>query len=341
MWGSHKAPNLRAAGPTEGAPIMINSPRRLPELYRRAVVFICALLGVATVVAAVSSSPISWSRAGIFTPQTKLEVLRIGATTSLNPEGNHAKVNENRLETLRSFIKEETGYPNEIITEKDWRTLAEYMAKKERQLGVFQGYEFAWAQEDDPNLKPLALGIDVYRYPVAYIVTNRDNAAKDFSGLTGQSAAVPDTGQRYLTMFVERESQALGKEPSNFFTKVTTPDNIEDAIDDVVDGKVQAAVADRASLDSYKRRKPGRFAKLKAVAQSQPFPPLVVAYYDQVLDPSTLQRFRDGLLGANRKEKGQTLLTLFRLSGFEAIPNDFDQVLEKTRKTYPPPKKAE
>jgi len=30
------------------------------------------------------------------------------------------------------------------------------------------------------------------------------------------------------------------------------------------------------------------------------------------------------------------LLTLFRLTGFAAVPDDFDKVLADTRKNYPP-----
>ena len=52
---------------------------------------------------------------------------------------------------------------------------------------------------------------------------------------------------------------------------------------------------------------------------------------------ATLQRFREGLISASQKESGQTLLTLFHLTGFEPIPNDFNRVLAETREAYPPP----
>ena len=129
-----------------------------------------------------------------------------------------------------------------------------------------------------------------------------------------------------------------GKKPEEFFAKITNPENVEDALDDAVDGAVQAVAVDRAALEAFKKRKPARFNRLKEVAKSQPFPPTVVVYLEGVLDNATLQRFRDGLLNASRKEKGQTLLTLFRLTGFETVPNDFDRVLAETRKAYPPDK---
>ena len=65
-----------------------------------------------------------------------------------------------------------------------------------------------------------------------------------------------------------------------------------------------------------------------------------MAYYDEVLDQQTRQRFQLGLLTANSKEKGQRLLNLFKLTGFAVPPKDFVQVLAETRKAYPPSKEA-
>ncbi len=268
--------------------------------------------------------------------QAKLDVLRIGSSSTLTGEAAGGAREKSGMDTLKSFIKEETGLDNEIVRQKDWQELAEQLAQKKLQLGVFQGYEFAWAKEKYPDLKPLAVAVNVYKYPVAYVVTRRDDPAKDFAGLKGQSLAVA-TGEGFLRLFVDRQSEANEKKASEFFSKVTAPDNVEDALDDLVDGKVQAVAVDRAGLEAYKRRKPGRFKQLKEVAQSKPFPPAVVAYYDSALDEATLRRFKDGLLGAAKKEKGQTLLTLFHLTGFEDVPADFDRALADARKDYPPP----
>ena len=40
-----------------------------------------------------------------------------------------------------------------------------------------------------------------------------------------------------------------------------------------------------------------------------------------------------------KKEKGETMLTLFHLTGFERPPEDFGKVLAQTRKDYPPENK--
>jgi ABC-type phosphate/phosphonate transport system substrate-binding protein len=266
--------------------------------------------------------------------QAKIDVLHIGSSGSLASEKENKE--KAALESLRDFIKEETGFTNDITKQKDWRELSDKMVKGQLHLGVFQGYEYAWAKEKHPKLAPLALAINIHRYPVAYVVTKKDNKAKDFAGLAGQTLSIPATGQGYLRLYAERQAEAAGKKLDTFFSKVTAPDNVEDAIEEVLAGKVQATVVDRAGLETYKQRKPGRFKLLKPVAHSEKFPPAVVAYYDTVLDEATRRRFKRGLLEAANKEKGQMMLTLFKLSGFQDIPEDFGKVLAQTRKTYPP-----
>jgi ABC-type phosphate/phosphonate transport system substrate-binding protein len=263
--------------------------------------------------------------------QQTVDVLRIGSSGSLaGPEKEKAS-----LATLKSFIKDETGLDNAIYRQKDWRVLADKMARGNLHLGVFPGNEFAWAKAKHAKLKALALAVNVYRYPVAYVVTKKDDPAKDFTGLQGHSFALPANGQGFLKLYVERECEAAGKKMDAFFSKVTRPSDVEVALDDVVDGTVQATVADRAALEAYKGLKPGRFRKLNEVAKSPPFPPPVVAYYDAVLDKETLQRCRRGLLRANKSDRGETMLTLFRLTSFEPVPEGFDKVLAATRKAFP------
>jgi ABC-type phosphate/phosphonate transport system substrate-binding protein len=268
--------------------------------------------------------------------QSKNGVLRIGYSGTLLEQKTTKE--QSAQETLKSFIKEQTGMDNELLRQKNWSELTDKLVKGELDVGYYLGNEFAWAQEKRPNLKPLAAAINVYTYPVAYVVTNRTNKAQSFADLQGQSFAIPAAGQRFLQLFVERESQAAAKKaPDGFFSKITKPEEIEDALDDTVDGIVAAVAVDRAALEAFKRRKPARFRNLKEVAHSQPFPPPVVAYYGKHLDRATVDRLRTGLLEANKKEKGETLLTLFHYTSFILPPDDFQKVLADTRKAYPPP----
>jgi len=272
-------------------------------------------------------------------PAKKIDVLHIGTSGSLALNASGTK-EETALDTLKSFIKSETGFDNELIQQKNYEELIQKMASGQLQLGVFQGFEFAWAQAENAKLQPLALAVDVYHYRYAYLMVRRDSKFVDLAALQGQTLSIPQVGQGHLRLFVERRSQTHGKPLEAFFSKIATPGTIEDALDDVVDKVVQAAVVDRVGLEAYKRRKPGRFAQLKELEHSPAFPPPLVAYYDEVVDQQTRQRFKDGLLTAKDKEKGQRLLNLFKLTGFDVPPRDFGQVLAETQKAYPPPKEA-
>jgi ABC-type phosphate/phosphonate transport system substrate-binding protein len=296
--------------------------------------FVAALVPVALAGAALVFG--EGAPAGAEPPQAKLAVLRIAATGTLtgNPDDPREKAG---VKTLRQFIKAETGLENEVSREKDWRALAAKLKAGALQLGVFQGYEMAWAQDAYPELKPLAIAVNVHRYPVGHVLVRGDNAATDFAGLKGQSLSLSAATQPYLRLYLDRQCDAAGKKTAEFFGKVTTADNVEDALDDVVDGKAQATVIDGAAFDAYKDRKPGRFKRLKEVAQSPPFPPPVVACYGSALDEATVRRFKEGLFGAAKKETGELLLTLSRLTGIEDVPEDFGKVLAATRKAYPPP----
>jgi ABC-type phosphate/phosphonate transport system substrate-binding protein len=264
----------------------------------------------------------------------KIDVLHIGTSGSLafNPSQNDEQA---ALDTLKNFIKTETGFDNDITASKDWPEVAAKLAAGKLQLGVLQGYEFAWAKEKYPKLKPLAIAVDATSYRYAYVMVKRDSPITDFAGLQHQVLSLPHIGKGHLTLFVEGLCTAAGKRLVAFFSRIATPDNTEDALDDVVDGVVQAAVVDRVGLDAYKRRKPGRFARLKEIAHSGPFPAPVVAYYDDNVAQATLDRFKKGLLDARRKERGEKLLNFFKLRSFEAVPANYEKVLVETRQKYP------
>jgi ABC-type phosphate/phosphonate transport system substrate-binding protein len=279
---------------------------------------------------------LSAARATVVGQETQVSVLRIGSTGTLTGDAASSKEKAG-LETLRTFIKEESGLDSEIAARESWQDLTAKMAKGQFHLGVFQGHEFAWAQEKHPDLKPLALAVNTHRYPIVCILARRDNPAKDFSGLKGQSLALPVTAPSCLRLFVERRSEAAGHKAEVYFSKITVAENAEDALDHLVDGTVQAVAVDRVAVDAYQRRKPGRFKQLKEVARSQEFPPMVIAYYGSVLDETLRGQLKDGLLGAARKEKAEMVLTLAHLTAFEEIPEGFGRVLAETRKAYPAP----
>ncbi|HEV3118159.1 MAG TPA: hypothetical protein VGY58_14000, partial [Gemmataceae bacterium] len=129
------------------------------------------------------------------------QVVRMGTSGSVTGEKDGG-VERGALDELQSLIGEMTGLRVAIVREQDWRELTARLVKTDLQMGIFQGYEFAWAQHQDPRFKPLVVAIDTYVYPIVYAVVRRENPAGDFAGLRGQSLCLPDICRRHIRLFV-------------------------------------------------------------------------------------------------------------------------------------------
>jgi len=264
----------------------------------------------------------------------KPKALHIVATATIGPESIvQAK---SAMDTLSNFVKEETGLESTIIRNSTWQSVVDGMQKGDIGLGVFEGYEFAWAQGVEPKLKPLVIGVNVHQYPIVDVVVAKDGPA-DLAGVKGKAIAIPEPGKAQLRLVLDHLVKGQGGAADSYFSKVETSTTAEDALDDLVDGKFQAAVVDRVAMEMFQRRKSARFARLKTLSSSQPLPPPMIGYVEGKLDPATAQRFAQGVLRAGNSRTGQNVLNLLRLSGFESVPKDLDKVLDATRKTYSVP----
>ena len=103
-----------------------------------------------------------------------------------------------------------------------------------------------------------------------------------------------------------------------------------------MDRTSDAAVVDGIALECYKRRKPGRFAQLRELRASEVFPCPVIAYRAGHLDEATLQRFKGDLTRAGQLPAAQRVLMLWKITGFAAIPDDYERMLTAIAKAYPP-----
>ncbi len=148
---------------------------------------------------------------------------------------------------------------------------------------------------------------------------------------------MPQQSKLHCHLFADKCCNASHKAACQFFSKMTTPPNSEEALDDVVDKDAAAAIVDGVAFDSFKRRKPGRASKLRVVLTSDIFPTAVIAYRPGVVDEATLTKFREGLVGASSSILGRQMLTLWKLTAFEAVPDDYEATLVEIIKNYPPP----
>jgi ABC-type phosphate/phosphonate transport system substrate-binding protein len=267
--------------------------------------------------------------------------LRIGIVRSLF-HGRSDRLVEALMDPFRTLLETQTGMSGKLIAAEDSRRLGQWLAEDQVELGIFHGIEFAWARQRHPDLRPLTIAVSHDAHLRACLLVRADEPARKWIDLKGQRLAVPQHSREHCQLFLKRRCKENGGQlPRQFFSQVASADNAEEALDDVVDGAFEAAIVDKIALQCYRRRKPARAARLRVIDESEIFPASVIAYHSGALDGATLKHFHEGLVNARNTALGQQLLTLWKLTGFEAIPTDYEQTVRNILKVYPPPEKAE
>jgi ABC-type phosphate/phosphonate transport system substrate-binding protein len=238
---------------------------------------------------------------------------------------------------FRTLMHTQTGLQGDVTAAGDAAFIATQLAEGKIDLAIFHGVEFGWARVKHADLRPLVIAVNGSRHLRAHVMAPKDASLGGLIDLKGKQVALPKTNREHCRLYLERSCSLHGQLPAEFFAATATPANAEDALDDVVDGLIPAVVVDGVAVDCYKRRKPARFERLKEIAVSEVFPAGVIAYRHGGLDATRQRRLTEGLLAAHQTAQGRQLMTLWRLTGFERIPEDYDQTLSEIVKVYPPP----
>ena len=64
----------------------------------------------------------------------------------------------------------------------------------------------------------------------------------------------------------------------------------------------------------------------------------MVAYRPDKWNDTDLKTMKDALLNAHQNPEGRQLLTMWKLTGFEPVPEDYEKQLKSIAKDYPPSK---
>lgn len=262
------------------------------------------------------------------------DVIKIGIADSLIKDLTPGK--QKLLQTeFPDLVKDFTGFTSEVAQGDGPLSAAKKLAAAEWHLGVFQGVEFAWAQSKDMKLQPLTVAVTRQKAIQALLVALKDSPFTGFADLKGKDVHVL-TAREHCRLFTDK---GAGGNAEQFFGKLLPTNNTEEALDNILRGKVQAAIVDNSALESYEELQPGRFKRLKVVTKSESFPPAVIASYQGVLSQQLLSKFRDGMLQANQTEKGRDAMANFRIASFEVVPPDYQRQLDEIVKAYPAPAK--
>lgn len=232
---------------------------------------------------------------------------------------------------FQALMERQTGRPGEINLSQDAHVLAERLIAGEVDLGVFHGFEYAWVQENHPELKALVVAVPNGQTFQACLVMREDSGSTGWEGLAGKTVALPRGSREHCRLYLERHQVQSGG------CEIVEPDSVMTALDDVVDGLTDAVVVEAAAMESFQRTKPGRARQLGIIARSEMFPLSVVVYRDGALDSGTLSRFQSGLLQAQNTGDGRRMMLLWKLRGFAQVPDDYASQLEAIRRIYPAP----
>ena len=239
---------------------------------------------------------------------------------------------------FRDLMKQFTGLDGQIQVGGDCFDVARKLDENKVQLAVFHGVEFGWALQKHSDLRPFM--VVVYKTPQvrAHLVVKDEGGATDVAELKGKTCAVPFRSREYFMLFLDKQCECVCKgTATSYFEKVTRPLSAETAMDEVLMGKIGAAVIDEVLYENYRDVKPGCFARLRILKTSDVFPSAVVAYKQGAVSEETLNRFRTGMMNANRNERGRDLMNLWKITSFENVPADYAETVANIVKSYPAP----
>ncbi len=262
--------------------------------------------------------------------------LRIGMVSGLFRDQKPAMV-QALAKPFRDLMGKHVGLGGDVEVVDDPLALCEHLKDGKVQLGVFHGFEFAWAQQRCDELVPLIVTQPpgVVR---GLVVVPADSKAKSVADLTDAEVRIPRGAKAHSLVFFDKLRDGLTATTAKPSPK---PDQTaEEVLTAVANGDAPAALVDAFALEGYKALHPGGFKALKVLAKSEEFPPAVVCYRKGSLSDAQVTAIRDGLTASAKSPTGKVLMTLWNLKGFEAPPKGYQASLDDILKAYPLPKAA-
>jgi ABC-type phosphate/phosphonate transport system substrate-binding protein len=275
-----------------------------------------------------------WTAARV---QADDDTLRVGIPETFFDDMGPVLVRE-VTEPFALLLRKTSGVKSQPVTGGQPLAVARRLSENKLQLAILHGCEFAWARAKYADLEPLMIANRAHRDYCAYVLVRKESAPAGFADLKGKDIAVPKRATQGCRLFLDRLCrQNGGQRPADYFAHVVHPAGVETGLDNLARGNYTAALVDTNGLDFYKDLKPGVFARFKVLAQSEPLPPIVLAYRKGALADAMRTRIRMGLRVAGDTDVGRDLMKIWHIHEFAGVPDHFAQTLADSLKRYPPP----
>jgi ABC-type phosphate/phosphonate transport system substrate-binding protein len=241
--------------------------------------------------------------------------------------------------SFKTLLADQAGIVGEVGLGGNAEKLATQLREGKDQVGVFHGFEFAWARQKNSDLRPLIIAVNQRPFDRAVLVVRKDEKAADHTALRGKVLAMSGMAPEHCRVFAERRCVVEGTAMDAWFARIVTPNSERCCLCELLQTNADAAIVDEAEWDAFRKDSTKLSAGLRVLKQSEKFPCAPIAYQQGGLDETTLRKLRDGLISAKKTDRGRRLLELCRITGFEAVPADYEQQLADILKAYPPPGK--
>jgi ABC-type phosphate/phosphonate transport system substrate-binding protein len=251
-------------------------------------------------------------------------------------------VAEIATDDFKSVMKKATDLDGNITSKLTSTEIADKLAAKQLDFGIFHAHEFAWAQKKYPEIKPLMIAADKQPVEQVYIIVHKSDGIKSFADLRGKKIDVPLGTKEHCRLFLQKRCADVGaKMPGDFFAGIEKSDSKKVALDKVAQEKVAAALIDRNGLEFYKDIRGPVFEKnMRVLEQSGDFPPAVLAYLPNGIDAKILDQFKTGLLKVHTIPEGKEMMKSWNVDEFQIAPADYAKTAAALLKAYPPPGSA-
>jgi ABC-type phosphate/phosphonate transport system substrate-binding protein len=236
---------------------------------------------------------------------------------------------------FRELMLKQTGYTGEVEICADAFGLTEKLKDKSLHIGVFHGFEFAWARTKCPDLVPLIVTRPLGGKVQAVVVVAKDSPYTTLTELKDEPVTLPRGSKAHSIAYLEKLRAGFETGTAKPVTKLAM--TAEDVLTGVVTGEVSAALVDVCALEGYQNLQPGAFKQLRVLHRSEEFPAAVVAYRKGTITEAEAARIRTGLSTAQKTASGKLLMTLWNLNGFEEPPAEYQGQLDAILKAYPCP----
>src|SRR5262249_15844710 len=153
----------------------------------------------------------------------------------------------------------------ELVLGGDALALGKKLRDDQVQLAVFHGHEYGWAKEKFPKLQALAVCAHKGRDSRVVLVVRKDCSCSDVPGLKGKVVSMPRLNRGYCRLFAEKHCVCDGATLEKHYSRVLTPFDIEDGLNQVVTRKASCVIVDAMALEEYTRANPARAKDLRTL----------------------------------------------------------------------------